>query len=63
MVMRWRRCKNNGIVKRNGKWYCGVHDPEKVDEHWKKLDENRREKRDREKKLHMVYLKAKQNRK
>ncbi len=25
-----RRCVRNGTVERDGKWWCGTHDPEKV---------------------------------
>ena len=24
------RCDNPGIVERAGKWYCGIHDPERL---------------------------------
>lgn len=34
-----RRCWNKGRVKRDGKWYCGQHDPEKVSERARKRDE------------------------
>lgn len=23
-------CRNNASVEREGKWYCGIHDPEKI---------------------------------
>jgi len=37
------RCPNKGKVCRDGKWYCGVHDPLAVRERHKKQDERKRE--------------------
>lgn len=41
--MRYERCSNNGKIKRNGKWYCGIHDPLKVAERRKKRIERLQE--------------------
>ena len=56
MVMRWRQCKNKGTVKRNGKWYCGVHDPEKANERQEKRDKKREKKRAQQRVLHIAHL-------
>lgn len=31
-------CSRDGVVERNGKWYCRQHDPEKVAERVRKRD-------------------------
>lgn len=36
---RFNRCEFDGRVKRNGKWYCHVHDPIKVLERKQKRDQ------------------------
>ena len=44
------RCQRSGKVQRDGKWYCGTHDPERIAakqrkkrEQWKSEDEKQRE--------------------
>ena len=56
---RSRRCTNNAKVKRNGKWYCGIHDPEKVRERREKNEKKKMETLKRKNKLYLSYLKAK----
>lgn len=38
----YHRCQNNGKVERDGKWFCGIHDPVKVAERRAKIDEKAR---------------------
>jgi len=59
-MLHWRQCKNNGTVKRCGEWYCGVHDPEKINERQEKRDKKRKKKRDQQRNLHIAHLALKQ---
>lgn len=36
---RYHQCSKTATVKRGGKHYCGIHDPEKIKERRKKQDE------------------------
>ena len=41
---RTRRCKNNATVYKNGKHYCSIHDPDKIEQRNKAKEEDREEK-------------------
>lgn len=46
---RSHKCGNKGKVEHDGKWYCGVHDPQKaIDRHEKQMKEWESEQKARE---------------
>lgn len=55
------KCKNNATVERDGKWYCGTHDPVKVAKRnsdraakWKRESEIRQARWNKEAKLNAL---------
>jgi hypothetical protein len=59
MVMRWKQCKNKGTVKRGGKFYCHLHDPEMINERQDKRDEKKKKKDDLRRKMYLAHLAGK----
>lgn len=41
------RCRNKATVQREGKWYCGTHDPERIKARQEKRDQERRQEMER----------------
>ena len=56
MSLRWRRCKNKGTVKREEKFYCHLHDPEKINERQDKRDEKRKKRDDMRMKMYLAHI-------
>jgi hypothetical protein len=57
---RLKHCSKKAIVERDGKSYCGLHDPEAIKVRNVKNEERKKIKRDQKMKLYYAYLKLKQ---
>ena len=52
---RLRRCLNKAKYFKNGKWYCGVHDPDKIEGRRKKREPKKEATRKRKRILHRAH--------
>ena len=56
---RTRQCKNKAIVCRDGKYYCSIHDPVKIEERKAKREEKRKKDQPYKTAMYLAHLKLK----
>ena len=59
--LRYKRCTNKATCKHDGKYYCGIHDPERKKKRQEKLELKKQKTINLKAKLNIAYLFLKQN--